>query len=78
MVTVVSVADGVVRFTSKVSGSPSVAFASEIEIPAVSLSTIVPVPLSVLPLGMVAVIVNCSSPSSTVSSMVGTVTVVPV
>ena len=78
MVTTVSVADGVERFTSNTKSDPSVSLASEIEIPAVSSSTIVPVPSSVLPLGIVAVTVNCSSPSSIRSSVVGTVTVIPV
>ena len=78
IVTFVSVADAVVRFTSNTRAVPSVSFASEIEIPAVSSSTIVPVPSSVLPLGRVAVIMNCSSFSSIVSSVVVTVTVIPV
>ncbi|MMZ64553.1 hypothetical protein D1872_268930 [compost metagenome] len=78
IVTLVSLADGVERFTSKLSASPSVALASETEIAAVSLSIMVPVPVSLLPLGRLAAIVKVSLFSSIVSSVLGTLTVVPV
>ena len=60
------------------SSVPSVTFESVIDATVtVSSSIIVPVPVSVLP-GILAVIVNCSSFSSSVSGVLGTVTVVPV